>query len=142
MARAAVLDVVADGAVGVAVLLAGWPCCWTAPPNPGRQDRGDRATVGRAGRRRLPGVLRRSSAARIPNRGPHRLVSYASYFDTLRTDVAGGGADDIFWINNSYFAEYADNGRLMEDHPRCGRTGSRRWSASSPAAVDYGGFRN
>ena len=41
------------------------------------------------------------------------VVSYATYFDTLRTDVAGGGADDIFWINNSYFAEYADNGRLM-----------------------------
>jgi len=41
------------------------------------------------------------------------LVAYANYFDTLRTDVAGGGADDIFWINNSHFAEYADNGRLM-----------------------------
>lgn len=45
------------------------------------------------------------------------LVSYASYFDTLRTDVAGGGADDIFWINNSHFAEYADNGRLMAITP-------------------------
>lgn len=45
------------------------------------------------------------------------LVSYASYFDTLRTDVAGGGADDIFWINNSHFAEYADNGRLMQISP-------------------------
>lgn len=45
------------------------------------------------------------------------LVSYASYFDTLRTDVAGGGADDIFWINNSHFAEYADNGRLMPVQP-------------------------
>lgn len=45
------------------------------------------------------------------------LVSYASYFDTLRTDVAGGGADDIFWINNSYFAEYADNGKLMTVDP-------------------------
>ncbi len=45
------------------------------------------------------------------------LVSYASYFDSLRTDVAGGGADDIFWINNSHFAEYADNGRLMETAP-------------------------
>ncbi len=40
------------------------------------------------------------------------VVSYASYFDTLRTDVAGGGADDVFWINNQHFAEYADNGRL------------------------------
>ena len=45
------------------------------------------------------------------------VVSYASYFDTLRTDVAGGGADDIFWINNSHFAEYADNARLMEIAP-------------------------
>lgn len=45
------------------------------------------------------------------------LVSYASYFDTLRTDVAGGGADDIFWINNSHFAEYADSGRLMAITP-------------------------
>lgn len=45
------------------------------------------------------------------------LVPYASYFDTLRTDVAGGGADDIFWINNSHFAEYADNGRLWEITP-------------------------
>ncbi|MCV7175927.1 ABC transporter substrate-binding protein [Mycolicibacterium sphagni] len=41
------------------------------------------------------------------------IVAYASYFDTLRTDVAGGGADDIFWINNASFAEYADNNRLM-----------------------------
>lgn len=45
------------------------------------------------------------------------VVSYATYFDTLRTDVAGGGADDIFWINNAYFAEYADNDRLMPIDP-------------------------
>ena len=45
------------------------------------------------------------------------VVSYASYFDTLRTDVAGGGADDVFWINNSHFAEYADNDRLMAVTP-------------------------
>ncbi|MBB3603274.1 multiple sugar transport system substrate-binding protein [Mycolicibacterium sp. BK556] len=45
------------------------------------------------------------------------VVAYASYFDTLRTDVAGGGADDIFWINNANFAEYADNNRLMAVEP-------------------------
>lgn len=45
------------------------------------------------------------------------VVAYASYFDTLRTDVAGGGADDVFWINNAYFAEYADNNRLMAVPP-------------------------
>jgi multiple sugar transport system substrate-binding protein len=41
------------------------------------------------------------------------VVAYSSYFDTLRTDVAGGSADDIFWLSNAYFAGYADNGRLM-----------------------------
>ncbi|MGY4710592.1 ABC transporter substrate-binding protein [Mycolicibacterium sp. CBM1] len=45
------------------------------------------------------------------------VVAYASYFATLRTDVAGGGADDIFWINNASFAEYADNNRLMAIEP-------------------------
>lgn len=42
------------------------------------------------------------------------VVSYATYFDTLRTDVAGGGADDIFWLSNAYLAGYADTGRLMK----------------------------
>jgi multiple sugar transport system substrate-binding protein len=42
------------------------------------------------------------------------VVSYSTYFDTLRTDVAGGSADDIFWLSNAYLAEYADNGRLMK----------------------------
>ena len=45
------------------------------------------------------------------------VVAYASYFDTLRTDVAGGGASYIFWINNAYLAQYADNGRLMAVDP-------------------------
>lgn len=48
------------------------------------------------------------------------VVAYASYFDTLRTDVAGGGADDVFWINNANFAEYADNNRLMAVPPDTG----------------------
>ncbi|BBX23148.1 sugar ABC transporter substrate-binding lipoprotein UspC [Mycolicibacter terrae] len=41
------------------------------------------------------------------------VVSYATYFDTLRTDVAGGGADDIFWLSDAYLAGYAGSGRLM-----------------------------
>lgn len=61
------------------------------------------------------------------------LVSYASYFDTLRTDVAGGGADDIFWINNSHFAEYADNGRLMPI------VGSADWEPSVAGQFTRGG---
>ena len=42
------------------------------------------------------------------------VVAYSTYFDTLRTDVAGGSADDIFWISNAYFAPYADSGRLVD----------------------------
>ncbi|MFZ0833071.1 MAG: sugar ABC transporter substrate-binding protein [Mycobacterium sp.] len=46
------------------------------------------------------------------------VVAYSSYFDALRTDVAGGSADDIFWISNAYFAPYADSGRLIGLAPR------------------------
>jgi multiple sugar transport system substrate-binding protein len=42
------------------------------------------------------------------------VVAYSTYFDMLRTDVAGGSADDIFWLSSAYLAEYADNGRLMK----------------------------
>ena len=42
------------------------------------------------------------------------VVAYSSYFDTLRTDVAGGGADDVFWLSNAYFAGYADGGHLLD----------------------------
>lgn len=41
------------------------------------------------------------------------MVAYTNYFQTLRTDVAGDSADDIFWLSNSYLAAYADNGRLL-----------------------------
>ncbi len=55
------------------------------------------------------------------------VVAYAGYFDALRTDVAGGSADDIFWISNAYFAGYADSGRLLPITP------SPDWE---PAVVD------
>jgi multiple sugar transport system substrate-binding protein len=42
------------------------------------------------------------------------LVAYSTYFNTLRTDVAGGSADDIFWLSNAYLAAYADSGRLLK----------------------------
>ncbi|EUA30763.1 bacterial extracellular solute-binding family protein [Mycobacterium xenopi 3993] len=45
------------------------------------------------------------------------LVAYSTYFETLRTDVAGGSADDIFWLSNAYLAGYADSGRLMKIQP-------------------------
>lgn len=41
------------------------------------------------------------------------MVAFSTYFDTLRTDVAGNSADDIFWLSNAYMDAYADSGRLM-----------------------------
>ena len=61
------------------------------------------------------------------------VVAYSSYFDTLRTDVAGGGADDIFWLSNAYFAGYADNGRLLDIGKTLGPDAARRWE---PSVVD------
>ena len=61
------------------------------------------------------------------------VVSYATYFDTLRTDVAGSSADDIFWVSNAYFANYADSGRLMDIANVLGPTAKACWE---PSVVD------
>ena len=58
------------------------------------------------------------------------VVAYSSYFDTLRTDVAGGGADDIFWLSNAYFSGYADSGRLTNIAETLGAAASQVWERS------------
>src|SRR4051812_34457724 len=60
-------------------------------------------------------------------------VAYADYFDKLRTDVAGGSADDIFWVNNSYFGAYADNGNLLNIDDTLGADAKKAWE---PKVVD------
>jgi len=61
------------------------------------------------------------------------MVAYSTYFNTLRTDVAGGNADDIFWLSNAYFAAYADSGRLMNIGKTLGPDAASAWE---PAVVD------
>lgn len=61
------------------------------------------------------------------------LVAYSTYFDTLRTDVAGGSADDIFWLSSAYLAGYADSGRLMNMDTIFDRSTVAAWE---PAVVD------
>ncbi|OBK23919.1 sugar ABC transporter substrate-binding protein [Mycobacterium asiaticum] len=56
------------------------------------------------------------------------MVAFSNYFDTLRTDVAGGSADDIFWLSNAYLDAYADSGRLIKIDPH-----ERDWE---PAITD------
>ena len=74
----------------------------------------------------------RSSFAEFTRRHPGievrvDVVAYASYFDSLRTDVAGGGADDIFWLSNAYLAGYADTDRLLDIGKLLGRGASDAW---------------
>ncbi|WP_066898208.1 ABC transporter substrate-binding protein [Mycolicibacterium houstonense] len=57
-------------------------------------------------------------------------VAYSAYFDSLRTDVAGGSADDIFWLSNAYLAGYADNGRLLNIGQTLGADAARAWEPS------------
>ena len=77
----------------------------------------------------------RSSFAEFARRHPDievrvDVVAYASYFDSLRTDVAGGGADDIFWLSNAYLAAYADTGRLLDIGKLLGEGTSDAWDRS------------
>jgi len=59
------------------------------------------------------------------------VVAYASYFDSLRTDVAGGGADDIFWLSNAYLAGYADTDRLLDIGKLLGDGAADAWDPSA-----------
>ena len=58
------------------------------------------------------------------------VVSYSTYFNTLRTDVAGGTADDIFWLSNAYLAGYADSGRLLDIGATFGHQVASTWESS------------
>ncbi|TAM72183.1 extracellular solute-binding protein [Mycobacterium sp.] len=55
------------------------------------------------------------------------MVAYSTYFNTLRTDVAGGSADDIFWLSNAYLAAYADSGRILNIGAALGPTAAADW---------------
>ncbi|WP_344413825.1 sugar ABC transporter substrate-binding protein [Pseudonocardia ailaonensis] len=60
------------------------------------------------------------------------VVPYADYFAGLPEQITGGAADDVFWLNSSYFGSLADSGALLDVGALLpGREG--RWV---PAAVD------
>jgi multiple sugar transport system substrate-binding protein len=61
------------------------------------------------------------------------VVSFSNYFTTLRTDVAGGSADDVFWVSNAYLAGYSDSDRLMDIGKALGPEAASAWE---PAVVE------
>ena len=98
----------------VAVLLVARRCCWTGPANRTAQD----VVTVRLWAEQVAAAYR-ESFDEFTRSHPDievriNMVAYSTYFDTLRTDVAGGSADDIFWLSNAYLAGYADSGRLMD----------------------------
>ena len=58
------------------------------------------------------------------------VVAWADYFTKLRTDIAGGSAPDIFWLNNSYLAPYARNGNLVDINATLGADAAGAWVPS------------
>ncbi len=67
------------------------------------------------------------------------VVSYSTYFTTLRTDVAGGSADDVFWVSNAYLAGYADSGRLLDIGETLGPQAAAAWEPSVVQQFTRGG---
>jgi multiple sugar transport system substrate-binding protein len=62
-----------------------------------------------------------------------RMVAYANYAIKLRTDVAGDGADDLFWVDGTYFADYAEAGKLRSVDQALGPDAKTAWA---PAVVE------
>lgn len=58
------------------------------------------------------------------------VVPWAEYWKKLRTDVAGSSADDLFWVNNAYFAPYADSGNLVDVTELLGADAQKAWEPS------------
>ena len=42
------------------------------------------------------------------------VVSWERYWDRLPLDISSGDMADIYWVNSSNYAQYADNGNLMD----------------------------
>ncbi|ADG98387.1 extracellular solute-binding protein family 1 [Segniliparus rotundus DSM 44985] len=62
-----------------------------------------------------------------------RVVAYANYAIKLRTDVAGDGADDLFWVDGTYFGDYAQAGKLRSVDDALGPGAKTAWA---PAVVE------
>jgi multiple sugar transport system substrate-binding protein len=64
------------------------------------------------------------------------VVPWANYFTKLRTDVAGGSADDIYWINAQSYADYAKNGELLNIDAAYASNAAAAKKTWAPGVVD------
>lgn len=61
------------------------------------------------------------------------VVPWSEYFTTLRADVAAGSGDDVFWLNGSYYQDYADNALILPIDEALGADAAAAWN---PAVVE------
>lgn len=55
------------------------------------------------------------------------VIPWSQYWAQLEADVAAGRADDIFWVNNSYLTDLADDGKLMNVDTVLGTRAKNDW---------------
>ncbi|MFF1876539.1 ABC transporter substrate-binding protein [Leifsonia sp. NPDC058230] len=67
------------------------------------------------------------------------LVPWADYFTKLRTDIAGGDADDVFWVNAGNFEDYASNGDLVDVTDALGASAAKNWQSNVVDQYTQGG---
>jgi len=64
------------------------------------------------------------------------VVPWSDYFTKLRTDIAGGSAADLFWLNNSSYLGYAQSGALVDVGSVFGGDPMSLKQTFAPAVVD------
>ena len=75
----------------------------------------------------LPGVKQQISAfnEQFPNiKVEPQVVPYDDYWPKLQTSIGGGAANDVFWMNVSYFPVFAAQGSLLPIDPIVGKDGA------------------
>ncbi|MGO2660460.1 sugar ABC transporter substrate-binding protein [Mycetocola reblochoni] len=58
------------------------------------------------------------------------VVPWDEYWTQLRTDVAGSTAADVFWVNSSSYAGYADSNNLVNIDEALGSNARGAWESS------------
>ncbi|SEN59983.1 sugar ABC transporter substrate-binding protein [Cryobacterium sp. TMT1-3] len=58
------------------------------------------------------------------------VVPWNDYFEKLRTDVAGDGAPDVFWVDGGSYPAYADAGALLNITTALSADAPAGWSAA------------
>jgi multiple sugar transport system substrate-binding protein len=102
----------------VGALVLALAACSPAPPDQGPSTGGATTVSFRLWDRQVAAAYT-ASFAEFSRQNPDvtvqlDVVPYADYYTTLPLDISSGTADDIYWLNSSYFGSFADSGKLVD----------------------------